>query len=182
MPLRDALPDSPWSTLPLDMFRWGGGGGLSWGTLCGALNAALPIVNLATMTGYSRIGNELMGWYTQQSFPDPALDIYTPGFENQIQTVSANPLCHTSVSTWCGAAGKTVNSPEKKARCAKLAAEVAAKTAQSLNDFFDGNFVPVFNIDPDTQGCMDCHTAPKGALDNEQGKMNCGSCHDPHDI
>lgn len=178
--LREALPDSPWSTIPVDMFRWGGGGGLSWGTICGALNGVLPIINLVTMKDYGRIGNELIGWYTTQPFPNPALDIYTPNFKNQVQTVSPTPLCHTSVSTWCTASGKTVNSAEKKARCAKLAGEVAAKAVELLDALFEGSFVPAFKFDPNTQNCMDCHTAPTGQLDNEQGKMNCESCHDPH--
>ena len=179
MSLQEALPNEPWGTLPLDMFRFGGGGALSWGTLCGALNGALFVMQIALgKTNMGPVGNDLMGWYTKYPFPSTALDAYTP-YKKQVRTVAASPLCHNSVSIWCDAADKTVNSAEKKARCAKVAGETAARAAQLMNAFLiDNKFNPVFAFDPDTQGCMSCHTGPGSKYDDEQGKMACAPCHD----
>lgn len=178
MSLQETLPNEPWVTIPLDMFRFGGGGVLSWGTLCGALNGALFIMQIALgNANIGPVGNELFGWYTKYPFPSTSLDAYSP-YKKQVRTVANSPLCHNSVSQWCSASGKTVNSAEKKARCAKLAGETAARAAQLMNAFLiDKNFVAAFKFDSNTQGCMTCHTST-ARLDDEQGKMACAPCHD----
>lgn len=181
-------PGSPWDNIPIDLFKFGGGGVNSWGTLCGALNGSLYVMNMAAGSPkVNGIGNELMGWYTKFPFPTTKLDTYSP-FKSQVKTVANSPLCHNSVSIWCETAGARVNSDAKKHRCAKLTGDVAAKAAELMNALLVyKTFVPAFKFDADTNFCMSCHapgnsttpnTDPQYNLDNEQGKMTCGECHD----
>ncbi|MDM8557112.1 twin-arginine translocation signal domain-containing protein [Desulfococcaceae bacterium HSG7] len=44
--LIQAFPDSSWSSFPVELFSYGGGGANGWGTLCGALNGTLAIMSL----------------------------------------------------------------------------------------------------------------------------------------
>lgn len=168
----------PWETLPEEMFMYGAGGALSWGTLCGALNGALLVMGLATKK-YKEIGDELMGWYTEFPFPSDKHEAYAH-FKNQITTVAMSPLCHASVSKWAVAAGEKINEKAKKDRCAKLSGDVAAKAAELLNAALQNSFAPVFKPNDQYAHCISCHQGPESKLDNEQGKMNCTECHDDH--
>ncbi|WP_040378578.1 C-GCAxxG-C-C family protein [Dethiobacter alkaliphilus] len=169
---------SPWDTIPQDMFRYGAGGAYSWGTLCGALNGSLAVINLAR-ENHPELGNELVGWYTEFPFPTDKHESYC-NIPDQITTVAKSPLCHISVSTWANAAGATVNSDEKADRCAKLSGDTAAYAAQLLNDALENNFAPAFTVSDEYSHCMDCHTGKDSVFDNQQGKMSCTSCHDDH--
>lgn len=123
-------PNSPYASIPVDMFKYGAGGAYSWGTLCGALNGALAVINLAT-DKHPEVGNELIGWYTFFPFPSDKHEAYCK-IPKQVTTVTKSPLCHASVSIWCAAAGAKVNSEEKKDRCAKLTGDTAAHAAELL--------------------------------------------------
>lgn len=185
--LREKLgPGSPWDDLPLDMFRFGAGGALSWGTLCGALNGSLPVIAVLAPTKLGGFADALLGWYNGNAFPSTELDAYiasNPAYANynipnQTTSIASSPLCHTSVSIWCAAAQAKVNSNAKKTRCGKLTADTAAKTAQMLNDWLINGVAPAgISFDADTASCMSCHTGPASTYDNEQGKMSCGECH-----
>lgn len=171
-------PNSPYHSIPADMFRYGAGGAYSWGTLCGALNGALAVINLAT-DKHPEVGNELIGWYTLFPFPSDKHDAYSK-IPKQVTTVANSPLCHASVSIWCDKAGAKVNSEEKKERCAKLTGDTAAYAAELLNQALEGKFTPGFRVSEEYAHCMTCHQGKESKLDNEQGKMNCVTCHDDH--
>ncbi|MEW6769868.1 MAG: C-GCAxxG-C-C family (seleno)protein [Bacillota bacterium] len=181
--LLDTLAETaggPWNTIPPEMFVFGSGGAVHWGTLCGALNGCLPVMTLATgKEGVSKLGHELMGWYTVFPFPSATLDYLTPDYKNQVQTVSKSPLCHNSVSIWCAASGERVKSAARKARCAKLTGDVAARAAELLNQWYAGSFTPVFQLDPTTQECISCHVGKESLLDDAVGSMTCTECHHP---
>lgn len=158
------------------MFRFGKGGAENWGTLCGALNGCLAIIELATGNDAETIGPELLGWYSKFPFPSSAHEGYC-NVPNQITTISDSPLCHQSVTQWSVAAGDRISSAEKKDRCAKLAGDTAAKTAELLNQWKLGTFVVGYKPDADTERCFSCHVGPTSRKDNVQGQMDCLECH-----
>jgi hypothetical protein len=168
----------PWNSLPPEMFRFSAGGGLHWGTLCGALNTCLAVLNLATPR-FEELGDELMGWYTQFPFPSSAHEGYAK-YKNQITTVSNSPLCHLSVSIWAVKAGARISEMAKKDRCAKLAGDTAAKTAELLNQDLENRVQLSYKPAKEFSHCLDCHQGKKSLLDNEQGKFSCLPCHDDH--
>ena len=165
----------PYTDLPVEMYKYGAGGAGGWGTLCGCLNGAGAVMNLVTKD-YGGIYGELMGWYTEFSFPSKNHEAYCK-FKDQVQTVAKSPLCHASVTKWASASGAKIGSDEKKDRCAKTTGDTAAKAVELLNQLMDSSFVAAYKPAEEFKECLDCH---KTALDNEQGKMNCISCHDSH--
>ncbi|ADG81390.1 C-GCAxxG-C-C family (seleno)protein [Thermincola potens] len=170
---------TPWDTIPLDMFQYGAAGAYGWGTLCGALNGSLAVINLASAK-HAEIGNELIGWYTKFPFPSNKHEAYCH-FKNQVTTVSDSPLCHVSVSKWAAAAGARINEKAKKDRCAKLSGDTAARAAELLNEALEkGAIVATYKVPDEFSHCMSCHQSEKSLLDNEQGKMDCLYCHGDH--
>lgn len=168
---------TPWDTLPIDMFKYGKGGAFNWGTLCGALNGSLYVMNLAAGTSVDPLGNELIGWYTTNPFPSRLMDSYA-AFTQVRQTVSDSPLCHQSVTKWCDETHNKVSSDRKKDRCAKVAADTAAKAAEILNAWKAGTFTSVYQPGAEFAGCLSCHNGATSQLDNEQGLANCTTCHE----
>ncbi|HVJ50132.1 C-GCAxxG-C-C family (seleno)protein [Desulfitobacterium sp.] len=167
---------APWDSIPADMFKFGKGGAINWGTLCGALNGSLAVIEIASGTAADSIGPELLGWYSKFPFPSSAHELYCK-YPNQITTVADSPLCHQSVSLWCKVASATVNSPEKKDRCAKLAGDTAARAAELLNAWKAGTFAAAYQPDADFARCLPCHFGPTSRYDNEQGQLDCLECH-----
>lgn len=170
----------PWSTVPPEMFRFGHGGALGWGTLCGALTSSLAILNLASAK-YEELGNELIGWYTLFPFPSANHEAYTK-FPQQKTTVAHSPLCHVSVGTWTSKTGAAISSKEKKERCAKLTGDTAARVAELLNQALRGDVKLNYEPPKKASECMECHQGPKSTLDNVQGKFDCLQCHEPHPL
>jgi len=166
----------PWGTLPPEMLKYGRGGAVGWGTLCGALNGSLLVMNLVAGDDVTKLGDELIGWYTMFPFPTTAMDSYAK-FPNQVTTVAGSPLCHISVSLWANAANAKINSDEKADRCAKVTGDTAAQAAMILNDWKAGKFTPTYAPGSEFASCLTCHNGSKSVLDNEQGKMNCTACH-----
>jgi hypothetical protein len=168
---------APWDSIPADMFKYGKGGAFNWGTLCGALNGSLYVINLATGTSVDQLGPELIGWYTTNLFPSNLMDSYAR-FTNVKQTVSDSPLCHLSVGKWAEASRFGINSDEKKDRCAKVAADTAAKAAELINAWKAGTFSGVYVPAAEFASCLSCHNGAASQLDNEQGLANCTECHE----
>jgi len=46
--LKDAVGD-PWTTFPIEVMLFGRGGGVGWGSICGALNGAAAMISLVTI-------------------------------------------------------------------------------------------------------------------------------------
>lgn len=185
--LANALPD-PWANLPMEIMLYGGGGGNSWGILCGCLNGGAALISLVTSKADSvPLISELWGWYTQAELPtDQANLVGTSGgylvhnYDLDLpQNVSGSPLCHVSVTEWCILAGKKVSDVERKERCARITGDVAAKTVELLNAFFAGSFTSTY-VDPATlTACLGCHGS--AVFNNVMTKMDCTPCHgDPH--
>lgn len=168
----------PWATIPPEMFRFGAGGGLGWGTLCGALTSSLAVLNLASAR-YEELGNELIGWYTVTPFPSLQHESYAR-CKGQPTTVANSPLCHISVGTWAKQAGARIHDNEKKDRCAKVTGDTAAMAATLLNAALDDTLVARYKPQREFSHCIDCHQGPKSLRDDQQGKANCRLCHDDH--
>lgn len=200
--LRSTGAGDIWNSIPDDLFKYGAGGVNSWGTLCGALNGALYILQLAMGPGpdFDKAANEILAWYTRFPFPSSTsakYDHYAIS-PKHVTTVSYSPLCHNSVSRWCKEASSAaqynrsvgVASNEKKDRCAKLSGDVAAKAALLLNQWKAGKLTAVALFSSEVNYCFSCH-APNNVntgypkqdsvspnyKDDEQGKMECNECH-----
>jgi hypothetical protein len=191
---------APFDLLPLDFGMFGGGGVASYGSICGAvlgsiltLNSIVPNTTdpiAAKSTVRNRMMVELMRWYEGYAFPayaptqvNAAETGLTRAFNNSAlppvnQVAPGSHLCHASVTTWCAANGNVPSSgPDKKARCARLTADVAGKAAEMLNGYLaTGEFVAA-TTNP-TTGCTGCHSqAPATLAAPVASGMDCGSCH-----
>lgn len=161
----------PYKSFPSDAFVFLEGGMVGWGTVCGSNAGANIVSNLIIGPriagpdcehGHS-IGASMMEWYSSSALP-----VYTPKTPKQQtvidQTTSGSPLCHVSVGTWMKKTGFPLASPERKDRCARVAASVAQKLVQDLNAWKDGKYQPASNWTPGRdlgitaqQNCTDCH-------------------------
>lgn len=176
---------APWDTFNPDLFKYGGGGISSWGTLCGALNGACAFIQMVTPSSAQNIIHELMGWYCGYPFPTTRMDTYARYAVNQPISIAKSPLCHNSSGTWAFDNGFRIGSNERKDRCAKLSGDVAYQVIYYLNAWKAGNFTPTLTA-PTYQAdnsayirCFNCHEGPTSTKDMVRGKMNCmmGGCH-----
>ena len=187
--LQETLGD-PYTNFPTKMMIFGHGGAAGWGTICGALNGAAAAISLVTEKAVSDVLiNELIGWYTQAKFPSDESNSYAANhtFLNNThdmdleQNVCPSPLCHVSVTEWCGIADLAVGSNERKERCARLAGDVAAKAVELLNANLAGSFVAEYETPEEVTSCLACHGAT-GMVANVSMKQTCVPCHgdEPH--
>lgn len=158
----------PFNFVPSQVLNYGKGGGVGWGTLCGALNGAAAAVSLVFGRDQATavIVNELMAWYSATPLPLNA----------EVSSVAGNPLCHASISNWCKASGK--KSSERGPRCKALTGDVAAQAALYMNQVLAGTFAPAHPMSEETKACYDCHVG--GYADDTLGKMDCKGCHEGH--
>ncbi len=163
---------APYNQFPFAMFKYGAGGGNGWGTLCGTLNGSMAAIQLLSPDPNPVI-DSLMSWYQTEALPN----FYPVGAKfPEVCSVAGTPLCHESIANWTKAAGKKAYSPEREERCAALAASVARKAVQLLNDQVSGKVLMGFTPSKQTQKCMTCHEKG-GMVENIRGKMDCGGCH-----
>ena len=168
--LRDKIGE-PYKSFPSDAFVFLEGGMAGWGTICGSNAGANVVSNLIIGPriagpdcehGHS-IGSDMMKWYS-----DTPLPVFTPKTPKQpakiVQTTSSSPLCHVSVGKWMSEAGFALGSPERKDRCARVAASVAYKLVEDLNAWKDGTYEPKSHWSPGKElgipgqpNCTECH-------------------------
>lgn len=152
----------PYTELPLQVFRWGHGGGVGWGTLCGTLNGAgMASAFIAGRDGENII-NDVINYYCETVLPT-----YVPDKpKTVIKSVnrSNSPLCHISVGRWMKKEGVKFFSPERMERCARLSADVAMETIRLLNLRKEGTYKPAYKDQarmhgmPAQNNCADCHS------------------------
>lgn len=162
----------PFRSYPTTVARFGAGGVMGWGSLCGSANGAAMAVYLLSPEPEPAI-DEIMAYYGQASLPD-----YRPvqAKYEVPQSVSESVLCHVSVSRWCEASGKKSFSPERSDRCGQLSASVAKRTVEILNAQLDGTFVAAHPLPAAVAECRGCHEKG-GRMENTRGKDTCTSCH-----
>jgi len=152
----------PYTSFPLEVTRFAHGGAVGWGTLCGTLFGAGIAANLIAGRDGEEITNDVIAWYSTTKLPifepkNPKLD------KKPVLSVSDSPLCHISVGRWMKKAGKKFFTPDRKDRCARLAASVAMHTVMLLNQWADGTYEPQHGSQAKTHNmtaqnnCMDCH-------------------------
>jgi hypothetical protein len=179
----EGATDNPWRLLPRGLYSYGSGGVVGWGTICGALNGAIAVMDILGVHG--KLGNALVDYFCNTELPTDALvgwvpeDTSVPAPLASIATsVSYSPLCHNSVSTWAAIAGVPVADSSKKDRCAKLVGDIVAEAVALLNNYFMREITPAAWVPPASYaGCYDCHTKPD-MIPSQQGKMDCLECHD----
>jgi hypothetical protein len=180
-----------WDLIPsggTSWFKYGSGGINGWGSLCGVPNGCIAVLNL--MNWHSSFAEQIMYYACQAVFPISLDDLYVadptgwahqpvPDAEVLAHTVANSPLCHVSVSKWAYAAGvdmgatNSYGSAHKTDRCAKVAAAVAAFTADLINGASSSLAMPDLTAD-----CYSCHkTSTFDGFPAQQGKMDCGECH-----
>jgi Putative redox-active protein (C_GCAxxG_C_C) len=159
----------PYTSFPADAFVFLEGGQMGWGTICGSPAGANIVANLIIGPRISgaheghQIAADIMQWYS-----DAALPTFTPA-KPRISaklptTISESPLCHISVGKWMSEADKSLKSPERKDRCARVAASTAYKLVELLNAWKDDDYE-----------ASTTYSAPK--KHGITGQFNCMECH-----
>lgn len=160
IPLQKSVGE-PYASLPIEAFKFGHGGTVGWGTLCGTLLGSGIATSFAAGEEGEKIVNDVIAWYSATELP-----IYKPAKpRSEIKNVnkSDSPLCHVSVGKWMEKEGVKFFSPQRSDRCARLSADVAMKTAQLLNAWADGKYKPSHGSQakthdmPAQNNCDDCH-------------------------
>ena len=166
--LREKIGE-PYKSFPIDAFVFLEGGVVGWGTICGCNAGANIVSNLIIGPRTSgaeaghQIGADVLEWYCKAALP-----IYQPKEpkikDEIVKTISESPLCHVSVGKWMAVADKPLSSPERKDRCARVAASTAYHLVELLNNWKDGQYEAVsewipakshgINAQPN---CMECH-------------------------
>lgn len=120
----------PWNQCPIDAYA-NGAGGYGAGTLCGSLGGAAVAIGMAVPPeDAAKLTADLFKWYKETELP-----LYQPDVKNKtVASVSVN--CIDSVGEFMDISGYKMADPERKARCAGVAADCAGKTAELLNDYF----------------------------------------------
>lgn len=174
----------PWTSFPIEIMLFGRGGGVGWGSICGAFNGVAAFVSLVTEKGPSgSLINEIWGWGTTSNLPSDAANAATyptVKVEGALpQCVSGSPLCHAAVSQWCLIADKKVSDIERKERCARVTGDLAAKCAEVLNAHFASSFASTFTDPESNATCMACHGT---AFNNVMTHMECAPCHNTEPV
>ncbi len=168
----------PYSSFPIHMMKYGHGGIGGSGTICGTLNGATALMGLLVSNKGIRdaLTSELFGWYERSAFPtfipeESTLDVSLPN------SVSESVLCHASNTKWAMNSGYRIDSKERKERCRRMTADVAAQTVVILNSYFDNSFITSGQNNETVSSCIACHGS-QGKVGNTASKMNCTMCHE----
>ncbi len=121
----------PYNQFNARMFA-NGAGGYGQQSLCGSLGGCCAIFGLfCEGTEAGQLRNELYAWYKEKPFPE-----YQPDFPAPTTTVAGSVECRDSVNKYMDATGFTMADDGRKARCAAVTGETAAKAVEILNVHF----------------------------------------------
>ncbi len=166
--LREKIGE-PYKSFPADAFVFLEGGQVGWGTICGSPAGANIVANLiigpriAGSPDAHHISADIMQWYSETALPTFAPKKPRIGYKIPT-TISNSPLCHISVGKWMKAADKALKTPERKDRCARVAASTAYKLVGFLNAWHDDTY--------EASGVISC--AKENGI---TGQFNCMECH-----
>ena len=186
----DPANAATWGSLPKNLFKFGAGGVVSWGTICGTLNAAAAFIGMSVATAAHRttLTDGIFQYYAETPLPTNAAwksyqkalgltsdwTLTTLPLENVPSSTANSPLCHSSLVQWTMTTGAANGGPLQKDRCGKACFDVTRKLTELLNAYFlqSSNSLPTVALDPAVAACRTCHVTYTGA------KMACGSCHE----
>lgn len=135
----------PYNQINAKMFA-DGAGGYGVQSLCGSLGGACAMFGLFLEgADANALRNELYEWYKVRPFPQ-----YQPELASPAMTVADSVECRDSVGKYMAATGFTMADDGRKARCAAVTGEVAAKAADLLNihfGFYTEPKMPVITAD-----------------------------------
>ncbi|MBU0481768.1 MAG: C-GCAxxG-C-C family protein [Proteobacteria bacterium] len=159
----------PYKSFPNDAFVFLEGGQVGWGTICGSPAGANIVANLiigpriAGSPAAHHISGDIMDWYS--STPLPTFKPVKARLDKEVPvTTSESPLCHISVGKWMKATDNALGSPERKDRCARVAASTAYRLVEFLNEWKAGEY--------DSKSDFSC--AKENGI---TGQFNCMECH-----
>lgn len=99
-------------------------------TLCGSLGVAAACIGMVTdVDTQKKIVGELYNWYRSFEFPQ-----YQPENLGLKHTIADSVLCADSVGKFMKEQGVAYGDPERKSRCAGVAADVTRKMVELLNE------------------------------------------------
>lgn len=121
----------PYNQINARMFA-NGAAGYGQQSLCGSLGSCCAIFGLfCEGSDAGALRNELYAWYKETAFPN-----YQPEFKAPTTTVAHSVDCRDSVNKYIEATGFSMGDDGRKARCAAVTGETAAKAAELLNIHF----------------------------------------------
>lgn len=117
----------PHDQMPVQMFA-NASAGYGVGSLCGSLGGAVAAVALICEPAEAKqVTGELMAWYRKHPFPE-----YQPEIKNPT-SVADSVNCIDSCSKFMEAANVKMGDDARKARCASVTGETAAKAVELIN-------------------------------------------------
>ncbi len=117
----------PFNQVPVQMVA-SASAGFGAGTLCGSLAGAIMAVGLVLEPADAKkVTADLFKWYKETPFPG-----YQPEIKNPT-TVSGSIDCLDSCSEFMAAANVKMGDDARKARCASVTGETAAKAVELIN-------------------------------------------------
>lgn len=129
----------PWTNMPFDAFRYGGGGA-GKASLCGAMNGSLFVMTMILGKDISKADNSSIGklnaWYIGTELPFN--DKHTAWSKIKVSEpyTAATTDCRDSRDAWGTKFSHKAGTDEQKERCGKLTGDVAAKAVELLNAYF----------------------------------------------
>lgn len=121
----------PFNQYPAQIFT-NYGAGFTQASLCGSIGCAAACIGAVCDADTAKaVLGELETWYRGAELP-----IYQPENLNLPTTVADSILCADSVGKFMEKSGYAMADPERKARCAGVAADVTKKMVELLNAKF----------------------------------------------
>lgn len=192
----DSADADKFATIPTALAGYGWAGIVGQGTVCGNVNATGMLVNILDDLNDQNgavIGSAFR-YYENTELPLSS-DEFVAGIGSTAEkttdevvtsSVANSILCHSSISNWSKASGKTF--AQKGERCKRLSASIAFHLVELLNRAYAGedlSALPEAKPSEEAQACQSCHTngkvsAPMGSAASVQADMECTTCHTGH--
>lgn len=192
-------PDT-WGVIPKGLYIFGGGG-LGWGSVCGAPNGAIAV--LGQMGAPSAFKLEFLRWYEKSALPTSAMYVdyrsgtWVPGgtatggwgsAANQLgvptrnvpKSIAGSVDCHQSRSKWRAVAESWIAVYGQTDRCRMVVYDSAYKLATLINLWKAGGTVTgALSPEASSTGCKqsNCHGTSGYPVGGVQGTADCTPCH-----